>query len=360
MLDEKTSVTADYHLDESSCSSDSEMDECASEVTQAELEAKGMEFQAKLKAAHKVHGGIPTVNYKEPTATLACNHQEPIAQPATKQEIEKDQAVAFPRGVVVNTLSADMQLGMTSTVYSKEPTATLACNHQEPTAQPAKEQEIEKDQAVAFPRGVVVNTLSADMQLGMTSTDYFKQPANMSSSSSESDEEDEQPPPSPWQVAYHAFDKIVMEYKTKLTADLVAKQQECVDTIVGSNKYLAHHVADKYMDLTLQFTTKQNELVAQQKAIEQELKENKALMVSRDALIVKLHNDASERDALIAKLHNDIAERDGLFVKLHLQNEAKEPDTSVVFRQKQPAVVKKRKCEKDKSGHYNKRGKDKA
>ena len=305
MLDEKTSVTADYHLDESSCSSDSEMDECASEVTQAELEAKGMEFQAKLKAAHKVHGGIPTVNYKEPTATLACNHQEP-------------------------------------------------------TAQPAKEQEIEKDQAVAFPRGVVVNTLSADMQLGMTSTDYFKQPANMSSSSSESDEEDEQPPPSPWQVAYHAFDKIVMEYKTKLTADLVAKQQECVDTIVGSNKYLAHHVADKYMDLTLQFTTKQNELVAQQKAIEQELKENKALMVSRDALIVKLHNDASERDALIAKLHNDIAERDGLFVKLHLQNEAKEPDTSVVFRQKQPAVVKKRKCEKDKSGHYNKRGKDKA
>ena len=108
------------------------------------------------------------------------------------------------------------------------------------------------------------------------------------------------------------------------------------------------------------FAADANELVAQQKAIEQELKEHKTLMVSRDALIVKLHNDVSEQDALIAKLHNDIAERDALFVKLHLQNEAKEPDTSVVFRQKQPAVVKKRNCEKDNSGHYNTRGKDKA
>ena len=146
------------------------------------------------------------------------------------------------------------------------------------------------------------------------------------------------------QVARHAFDKIVMEYKTKFTADLAAKEQEFIDTITATDQYLRHHVAAKYVDL-----------VAQQKDIKQELKEKKALMVSRDALIVKLHNDVSERDALIAKLHNDIAERDALFVKLHLKNEAKEPDTSVVFHQKQPAVVKKRKCEKD-----NTREKDKA
>jgi len=101
MLDEKISVTADYHLDESSCSSDSEMDECTSEVTQAEQEA--------------IHQAITTIYYKEPTATLACNHQVPTAQPATEQKIGKHQAVAFPRRGVVNTLSADMQLGMTST-----------------------------------------------------------------------------------------------------------------------------------------------------------------------------------------------------------------------------------------------------
>jgi septal ring factor EnvC (AmiA/AmiB activator) len=208
------------------------------------------------------------------------------------------------------------------------------------------------------------------MQLGMTSTKIpdpqldYSSDSDESSDSSESDE-DRQPPvkfqePSPWQLAYNAFDKIVMEYKTKLAADLVAKQQEYIDTIEASEKYLTHHFADKYLDLTKQFTAKQHELIAQQKATMQELKDHKEVMVSRDALIVKLHNDVSERDALVAKLHNDIAERDALFVKLHLQNEAKEPDSSVVSRREQPAVVKRKKCEKADSGHYNTRGKDKA
>jgi len=279
MLDEKTSVTADYHLDESSCSSDSEMDECASEATQAELEGHGMQFQAKLKAVHKVHGGIPRVNYKEPTVTLACNHQEPTAQPATEQDIEKHQAVPVQRGVVVNTVSADMQLGMTST---KIP-------------------------------------------------DPQRYSSSESSESSDSDVEDQEREPSPWQLAYNAFDNIVMEYKTKLTADLVAKQQEYIASIVASDKLLTVNVADKYLDLTMLFTAKQHELAAQYKATTQELKEHKAVMVSHDALIVKLHNDVSERDALIAKLHNDIAERDGLFVK-HSRHEGRpvsKQDTSL-------------------------------
>jgi len=294
--DEKQPFTPDYHLDESSYSSEGEMDECASEVTQAELKANA-------------------VNYQEPTATLAGSHQDRTAQPATEQDLETLKAVPVQRGVVVNTVSGYMQLGMTST------------NIPDPQR-------------------------------------CFSSESSESSESDESDE-DSQPPvqfqePSPWQLAYTAFDKIVIDYKTKLTADLVAKQQEYKDTIEASEKYLTHHFADKYLDLTKQFTAKQHELEAQQQATMQELKEHKAVMVSRDALIVKLHNDVSERDALVAKLHNDIAERDALFVKLHLQNEAKAPDSSVVSRQEQPAVVKRKKCEKADSGHYNTRGKEKA